>query len=176
MLSNFMIDKWIVILRNLREEDVKWYVPWLPHLDILYRCGEYDWVPLFGIWGGTGYAPLTVQRQYGSVQFILVTAGSALVDLSYKVEIWAQVKNIEKAWTQPRRVETEKARPMFTLDYEAWRTRRGFDNIPLPNQMNVLSFEHHLKAAPTEVKIVCHECEVEKRSGKEDCKVRSAKS
>ncbi|KAK8554935.1 hypothetical protein V6N13_016189 [Hibiscus sabdariffa] len=51
---------------------------------------------------------------------------------------------------------------MFTIDYEAWRTRRGFDNIPLPDQKNVLSFEEHLKVVPTEVEVMRHECEVEK--------------
>ncbi|KAL4303321.1 hypothetical protein GQ457_10G009260 [Hibiscus cannabinus] len=100
--------------------------------------------------------------QYGSVQFIPVTARLDLADFSYKVEFWEQVKKIQKAWTQPRRVETEKARPMFTIDYEAWRTRHGFDNIPLPDQKNVLSFEEHLKVVPTEVEVVRHECEVEK--------------
>ncbi|KAL4272652.1 hypothetical protein GQ457_13G018660 [Hibiscus cannabinus] len=88
--------------------------------------------------------------------------GLDLADFSYKVEFWVQVKNIQKAWTQPQRVETEKARPMFTIDYEAWRTRRGFDNIPLPDQKNVLSFEEHLKVVPTEVEVMHHECEVEK--------------
>ncbi|KAK8977464.1 hypothetical protein V6N11_035584 [Hibiscus sabdariffa] len=51
---------------------------------------------------------------------------------------------------------------MFTIDYEAWRTRRGFHNIPLLDQNNVLSFEEHLKVVPTEVEVVRHECEVEK--------------
>ncbi|KAL4335127.1 hypothetical protein GQ457_07G011290 [Hibiscus cannabinus] len=89
-LPNFTKDKWIAILRNLRDEDVKWYVSWLPRLDILYKCGGYDWVPLSGIWGSTGYAPLMVQRQYGSVQFIPVTAGLDLADFSYKL------RNVEK--------------------------------------------------------------------------------
>ncbi|KAL4369244.1 hypothetical protein GQ457_05G013650 [Hibiscus cannabinus] len=89
-LPNFTKDKWIAILCNLRDEDVKWYVSWLPRLDILYKCGEYDWVPLSGIWGGTGYSPLMVQRQYGSVQFIPVTAGLDLADFSYKL------RNVEK--------------------------------------------------------------------------------
>ncbi|MFQ6625685.1 hypothetical protein Gotur_006135 [Gossypium turneri] len=26
--------------------------------EILYRCGNFDWVPLLGIWGAVGYAPL----------------------------------------------------------------------------------------------------------------------
>ncbi|MBA0637123.1 hypothetical protein Godav_029698, partial [Gossypium davidsonii] len=31
--------------------------------DILYRCGNFDWVPLLGIWGAVGYAPLLNQTQ-----------------------------------------------------------------------------------------------------------------
>ncbi|MBA0575194.1 hypothetical protein Golob_027342 [Gossypium lobatum] len=30
--------------------------------EILYRHGEFDWVPLIGIWGAIGYAPLLVLR------------------------------------------------------------------------------------------------------------------
>ncbi|MBA0787319.1 hypothetical protein Gotri_025891 [Gossypium trilobum] len=33
---------------------------------ILYRCGNFDWVPLLGIWGAVGYAPFLVLRQYRS--------------------------------------------------------------------------------------------------------------
>ncbi|MBA0731674.1 hypothetical protein Golax_022711 [Gossypium laxum] len=45
--------------------------------EILYRCGEFDWVPLLRIWGVVGYAPLLVLRQYRSRQFIPVTQGLA---------------------------------------------------------------------------------------------------
>ncbi|MBA0862206.1 hypothetical protein Goshw_005786 [Gossypium schwendimanii] len=31
---------------------------WLLLDEILYRCGDFDWVPLLGIWGVIGYAPL----------------------------------------------------------------------------------------------------------------------
>ncbi|MBA0754971.1 hypothetical protein Gogos_020596 [Gossypium gossypioides] len=44
---------------------------------ILYRCGDFDWVPLLGIWGAIGYAPLLVLRQYRSRQFIPATQGLA---------------------------------------------------------------------------------------------------
>ncbi|MBA0784662.1 hypothetical protein Gotri_026525 [Gossypium trilobum] len=30
--------------------------------EILYRCGDFDWVPLLGIWRAVGYAPLLVLR------------------------------------------------------------------------------------------------------------------
>ncbi|KAL1126200.1 hypothetical protein V6Z11_A13G096000, partial [Gossypium hirsutum] len=62
-------ERWIDILQNLREEDVKWKAPWLVPSEVLYRCGSFDWVPLPGIWGVVGYAPLLVLRQYRARQF-----------------------------------------------------------------------------------------------------------
>ncbi|KAG8502709.1 hypothetical protein CXB51_000510 [Gossypium anomalum] len=53
-------ERWIEILQNLREEDVMWKAPWMTHSEILYHCGNFDWVPLPGIWGVVGYAPLLV--------------------------------------------------------------------------------------------------------------------
>ncbi|MBA0671762.1 hypothetical protein Goklo_029469 [Gossypium klotzschianum] len=48
------------------EKDVEWRAPWLLSDEILYRCSDFDWVPLLGIWGAIGYAPLLVLRQYRS--------------------------------------------------------------------------------------------------------------
>ncbi|MFQ6652126.1 hypothetical protein Gotur_024134, partial [Gossypium turneri] len=61
-------EKWMAILQNLQEEDVEWRAHWLLPDEILYRCGNFDWVPLLGIWGAVGYAPLLVLRQYRSRQ------------------------------------------------------------------------------------------------------------
>ncbi|MBA0778091.1 hypothetical protein Gotri_006011, partial [Gossypium trilobum] len=61
-------ENWTALLQNLQEEDVEWKAPWFIPDRILYRCGNFDWVPLLGIWGATGYAPLLVLRQYGSRQ------------------------------------------------------------------------------------------------------------
>ncbi|MFQ6667553.1 hypothetical protein Gotur_033524 [Gossypium turneri] len=36
----------MVILQNLQEEDVEWKAPWMVLDEILYRCGDFDWVPL----------------------------------------------------------------------------------------------------------------------------------
>ncbi|MFQ6657360.1 hypothetical protein Gotur_027078, partial [Gossypium turneri] len=52
--------------------------------EILYRCGNFDWVPLLGIWGAVGYAPLLVLRQYRSRQFVPATQGLAQCEFSYK--------------------------------------------------------------------------------------------
>ncbi|MBA0844710.1 hypothetical protein Goarm_023251, partial [Gossypium armourianum] len=63
--------------RNFQEEDVEWRAPWLLPDEILYRCGNFDWVPLLRIWGAVGYALLLVLRQYRSRQFIPATQGIA---------------------------------------------------------------------------------------------------
>ncbi|XP_012435403.1 uncharacterized protein LOC105762028 [Gossypium raimondii] len=59
-------EKWMAILQNLLDEDIEWRAPWLIPDEILYRCGDFDWVPLLGIWGAIGYAPLLVSRQFRS--------------------------------------------------------------------------------------------------------------
>ncbi|MFQ6665032.1 hypothetical protein Gotur_031921, partial [Gossypium turneri] len=56
-------EKWMAILQNLQEEDIEWRAPWMLPDEILYRYGDFDWVPLLGIWGAIGYTPLLVLRQ-----------------------------------------------------------------------------------------------------------------
>ncbi|KAG8496185.1 hypothetical protein CXB51_009021 [Gossypium anomalum] len=55
---------WVSVLQNLRAEDITWRAPWIRPSVLLYKCGSQDWVPLLGLWGGVGYAPLLVQRQF----------------------------------------------------------------------------------------------------------------
>ncbi|KAH1114238.1 hypothetical protein J1N35_007616 [Gossypium stocksii] len=59
-------ENWIALLQNLQEEDIEWRAHWFVPGEILFRCGNFDWVPLLRIWGAIGYAPLMVLRQYGS--------------------------------------------------------------------------------------------------------------
>ncbi|KAG8490465.1 hypothetical protein CXB51_013647 [Gossypium anomalum] len=53
---------WVSVFQNLRAEDVTWRAPWIHPSILLYKVGNQDWVPLLGLWGGVGYAPLMVQR------------------------------------------------------------------------------------------------------------------
>ncbi|MFQ6662878.1 hypothetical protein Gotur_030582, partial [Gossypium turneri] len=62
---------------NLCAEDITWRAPWIRPSILLYKCENQDWVPLLGLWGGVGYAPLMVQRQFASRQFVPVTDGLA---------------------------------------------------------------------------------------------------
>ncbi|MFQ6624792.1 hypothetical protein Gotur_004121 [Gossypium turneri] len=45
---------------------------------------RFYWVPLIGIWGAVGYAPLLVLRQYRSRQFVPATQGLAEFEFSYR--------------------------------------------------------------------------------------------
>ncbi|MBA0610429.1 hypothetical protein Godav_011283 [Gossypium davidsonii] len=42
-------ERWMTIFQNLQDEDVEWKAPWLVPDDILYHCGDFDWVPLLEI-------------------------------------------------------------------------------------------------------------------------------
>ncbi|MFQ6636656.1 hypothetical protein Gotur_013986 [Gossypium turneri] len=47
--DDISMEKWMAILQNLQKEDIEWRAPWLLPDEILYRCGNFDWVPLLGI-------------------------------------------------------------------------------------------------------------------------------
>ncbi|MBA0778143.1 hypothetical protein Gotri_006048 [Gossypium trilobum] len=82
--DDILEEKWMEILQNIQEEDIKWRAPWMLQDEILYRCGNFDWVPLLRILGAVGYAPLLVLRQYWSRQFVPATQGLAQCKFSYK--------------------------------------------------------------------------------------------
>ncbi|MBA0642219.1 hypothetical protein Goklo_026648 [Gossypium klotzschianum] len=52
----------MAILQNLKDEDVECKAPWMVPDEILYRCGDFNWVPLLGIWGAIGYASLLLLK------------------------------------------------------------------------------------------------------------------
>ncbi|MBA0805066.1 hypothetical protein Gohar_004611 [Gossypium harknessii] len=49
--DNIFKEKWMEILQSLQDEDVELRALWMIPVEILYRCGDFDWVPLLGIWG-----------------------------------------------------------------------------------------------------------------------------
>ncbi|MBA0817800.1 hypothetical protein Gohar_021658 [Gossypium harknessii] len=92
----------MAIIQNLQEEDIEWRAPWLLPDEILYRCGNFDWVPLLGIREAVGYAPLLVLRQYR--------------DDGYRKKI----QEISSAWKQTRRMKRLAVGPMTTPEYNEW--------------------------------------------------------
>ncbi|MBA0635283.1 hypothetical protein Godav_025032 [Gossypium davidsonii] len=94
-------EKWIGILQNLQEEDIEWRALWLLPDEILYRCGNFDWVPLLGIWGAVGYALLLVLMQYRSRQFIPATQEIADCGFSYRDNYYRKkIQEIFSVWKQ----------------------------------------------------------------------------
>ncbi|MFQ6662851.1 hypothetical protein Gotur_030567 [Gossypium turneri] len=112
-------------------DDVEWRAPWLIPDGILYRCGSFDWVPLLGIWGAVGYAPLLVLRQYNSRQFVPATYGLAQCEFSYQGDNYKKkVKEISQAWNQVHRMKRLAVGSMTTPGYGEWQSKRINDNIP----------------------------------------------
>ncbi|KAA3483832.1 golgin subfamily A member 5-like [Gossypium australe] len=123
--------------------------------EILYRCGEFDWVPLLGIWGAVGYAPLLVMRQYQSRQFIPATHGLAQCEFSYKDDNYKKkVREISDAWTQTRKMKRLAIRPMITPEYDRWWAKRVNDNVPRPTQANARPVKEQLQVIPSELEII----------------------
>ncbi|KAL1111073.1 hypothetical protein V6Z11_D02G032400 [Gossypium hirsutum] len=153
-------EKWMVIFQSLQEEDIQWRAPWLLPDEILYRCGDFDWVPLLGVWGAVGYAPLLVLRQYRSRQFVLATQGLAECEFSYKDDGYKRkAREMANAWNQTCRMKRLAVGPMTTSEYNEWYVRRINDNIPRPSAENSQSIEEHLRVVPSELEIVKQDLE-----------------
>ncbi|KAH1108412.1 hypothetical protein J1N35_012180 [Gossypium stocksii] len=112
-------EKWMIILQNLQPEDVEWKAPWMIPEGVLYRCGDFDWVPLLGIWGAVGYAPLLMLRQYRLRQFIPVTQGLAQCEFSYKDENYKKrAREISNAWNQTYKLKGLATKSLTTPEYD----------------------------------------------------------
>ncbi|MFQ6665838.1 hypothetical protein Gotur_032420, partial [Gossypium turneri] len=111
----------MAIFQNLQEKDIEWRAPWLLLDEILYQCGDFDWVPLLGIWGAIGYAPLLVLRQYRSRQFLPVTQGLTECEFSYRGDGYKKkIREMASAWNQTRRMKGLAIGPMTTSEYSEW--------------------------------------------------------
>ncbi|KAK8702205.1 hypothetical protein V6N13_020572 [Hibiscus sabdariffa] len=86
--------KWVEAFRNLQEQDLVWRAPWLGARSFLYRCYDYHWLMLLGLWGGIRCAPLLVSRQFGSRQFIPFTQGLGDSEFAFELEFKRKVKKI----------------------------------------------------------------------------------
>ncbi|MFQ6657693.1 hypothetical protein Gotur_027266, partial [Gossypium turneri] len=63
-------------------------------------------VPLLGIWGAVGYAPLLVLRRFRSRQFVPETQGLAQCEFSYKDDGYKKkIREMSNAWNQTRRMK-----------------------------------------------------------------------
>ncbi|KAG8482615.1 hypothetical protein CXB51_024363 [Gossypium anomalum] len=153
-------ENWIALLQNLQSKDVKWRAPWMIPGEILYRCSSFDWVPLLGIWGATGYAPLLVLRQFGLRQFVPATYGLAQSEFAYRgANYKKRVGEISSTWNKTCRLKGVAISPATTQEYIEWRGRRINDNIPKPSVEVARPMEEYLQVMPSELEIMKQEFE-----------------
>ncbi|KAG8500649.1 hypothetical protein CXB51_004420 [Gossypium anomalum] len=146
--------------KDLREEDIMWKAPSLVPSEVLYRCGNFDWIPLPGIWRAVGYTPLLVLRQYQARQFILATQGLAQSDFSYKGDHYKKrMQEISEAWKKPFYMKILIEGSTSTLEYKGWFSRRVNDNVPRPTLGVARSLEESLRVIPSEVEVMKQEFE-----------------
>ncbi|KAK5834149.1 hypothetical protein PVK06_018023 [Gossypium arboreum] len=148
-------ENWMTVLQNLQEENIEWRAPWMVPDEILYRCGDFDWVPLLGVWGAVGYAPLLALRQYRSRQFTPPTYGLAQCEFVFIGNNYKKkVREISSAWNQTRKMKKFAVNTITTPEYDRWWNQRINDNIPTSDQGNPQSIEEHLKVIPSELEII----------------------
>ncbi|KAA3477092.1 myosin heavy chain-like [Gossypium australe] len=129
-------EKWMSILQSLQDEDVEWKAAWMIPDEILYRCGDFDWVPLLRIWGAIGYTPL-------------------LCEFAYKGDNYKKkVCEISNAWNQTHKMKRFAANPMTAPEYDWWWGKRVNDNVHVSSQENIRPIEEHLQVIPSELEIV----------------------
>ncbi|MBA0878766.1 hypothetical protein Goshw_023276, partial [Gossypium schwendimanii] len=131
--------------------------------EILYRCGDFDWVPLLRIWRAVGYTYLLLLRQYRSRQFIPTTQGLAQCEFSYKDDNYKRkIREMSNAWKKVHRMKRFTMGAMTTPEYYEWWSKRINDNIPGLREECIRSIEEHLQVVPSELEIIKQD--IEKRS------------
>ncbi|KAG8482623.1 hypothetical protein CXB51_023960 [Gossypium anomalum] len=139
-------ENWIALLQNLQSKDVEWRAPWMIPGEILYRCGSFDWVPLLGIWGAIGYAPLLVLRQFGLRQFVPTTHGLTQSEFAYRgADYKKRVGEIFSSWNKTCQLKGVAISLATTPEYVEWRGRRINDNISKPSVEVARPIEEYLQ-------------------------------
>ncbi|XP_065875480.1 uncharacterized protein [Euphorbia lathyris] len=112
---------WLRFLERLGENQIQWVAKWNIEEEAIFRCGDYLWVPLLVPWGGIGYAPCMVRRQFGARQFVPVTAGLGHSNFSYE-EPGAKnkVQAILVAWGKIRKVDRFQLRTIASDGHRSW--------------------------------------------------------
>ncbi|XP_038996213.1 uncharacterized protein LOC120120736 [Hibiscus syriacus] len=130
----FTEEKWMVIFRDIRDGDVLWRASWNITSDILYKCGERDWVPLLGS------------------------------DFAFKGDQYkSKVKGVAEAWKQTHRMNLFTYGLELSQEYEQWRNNRVNDNIPMANPENIQPVEEHLRIVPSPLELAKRDFEAERR-------------
>ncbi|XP_016675136.1 uncharacterized protein [Gossypium hirsutum] len=134
---------------------IEWRAYWMVPDEIMYRCGNFDWVPLLGIWGATGYTPLLALRQYKSRQFVPTTYWLAQSEFFFKgAHYKKKVRELSDAWKQTCWMKRLAVGSMVMPEYGEWFKKRVNDNVPRPSLKNARPTGEHLQVAPSELEII----------------------
>ncbi|KAK5772106.1 hypothetical protein PVK06_048377 [Gossypium arboreum] len=164
-------ENWIALLRNLQSKDVEWRAPWMVPGEILYRCDSFDWVPLLGIWGAIGYAPLLVLRQHGLRQFIPATHGLAQSEFVYRGSDYKRkVSEVSSAWKKTCRLKGMAINPATTPEYVQWRSKRINDNVCMTKMEEAQPMEEYLQKEVEKVRKEKRKVEEDRDDLKEEYK------
>ncbi|KAG8471875.1 hypothetical protein CXB51_036894 [Gossypium anomalum] len=152
---------WVSVFQNLRAEDITWRAPWIRPAVLLYKCGSQDWVPLLGLWGGVGYAPLLVQRQFSSRQFIPATGGLVQSEFAFTGEGYMKkIRDTARSWNEIHFMELALYADTLTQDYDLWRKQRV--SSQQISSTNCTAQNPFLEEMPSELEIARQEFEREK--------------
>ncbi|KAG8487520.1 hypothetical protein CXB51_018397 [Gossypium anomalum] len=152
---------WVSVFQNLRAEDITWRAPWIHPSVLLYKCGSQDWVPLLGLWGGVGYAPLLVQRQFSSRQFIPATGGLVQSEFAFTGEGYMKkIRDTARSWNEIHFMELALYADTLTQDYDLWRKQRV--SSQQISSTNCTAQNPFLEEMPSELEIARQEFEQEK--------------
>ncbi|KAL4310953.1 hypothetical protein GQ457_01G016130 [Hibiscus cannabinus] len=152
--ENIPHEKWMSVLQNLQEKDVIWKASWFFPENIIYRCEGFDWVPLLGIWGASGYVPLLVSRQYRSRQFIPATRGIATCEFAYGSRDYKKAVSLMiHAWDRIYQMKPFDEKPRVLPEYRLWRNQRLGDSIPVANSECNIPIEEHLQVNFSEMEL-----------------------
>ncbi|KAE8668441.1 hypothetical protein F3Y22_tig00112319pilonHSYRG00027 [Hibiscus syriacus] len=158
-------DMWINAFRNLQSDDIVWRAPWQIQKEFFYKCGDYKWVMLLGLWGEIGYAPLLVIRQYEGRQFVPVTAGLHSSEFAFHSKNYKRnIMEAFTAWKTTFCIRAKATKEMLTPNYEEWRSVRKNENIPLSDQNEDISMEDRIKVVPSDIEILRVEFEAEREA------------
>ncbi|KAG8480878.1 hypothetical protein CXB51_025591 [Gossypium anomalum] len=115
---------------------------------LLYKCRSQDWVPLLGLWGGVGYAPLLVQRQFSSRQFIPGTGGLVQSEFAFTGEGYMKkVRDTAKSWNKIHFIELALYADTLTQDYDLWRKQRNPFLEEMPSELEIARQEFEREKA-----------------------------
>ncbi|XP_038689610.1 uncharacterized protein LOC119988594 [Tripterygium wilfordii] len=93
---------------------------------LIYRCGDFNWVPLIGPWGISSQAPAMFLQQIGGNPCRPVTCHLKEFEFSLENEKEkALVRKIVDAWSILQGVRKGPRNIYGTAQYKAWHAKRG---------------------------------------------------